>query len=172
MNVAARRRLATLMGRAVLLAGILAIVAGILGMHTLTGNHAAHTLGAGAPPSSVTAAPTGHGPSAHSGHGPSAHNGHGSGAHSGMVQGNRNVVQHEPGAYGASAVACSGSLGSTESPAVACTPLAKAGSLSAPEPGSAGQLADARVRSGVGTMRFYPYLPDGPSPGDLSISRT
>lgn len=163
MNVAARRRLATLMGRAVLLAGILAIVAGILGMHTLTGNHAAHTLGAGAPPSSVTATP--------GGHGPSAHNGHGSGAHSGMVQGNRSVVRGEP-ANGASAVACSGTLGSTESPAVACTPLAKAGSLVAPEPGSAGQLADARVSSGVGTMRFYPYLPDGPSPGDLSISRT
>lgn len=164
MNVAARRRLATLMGRAVLLAGILAIVAGILGMHTLTGNHAAHTLGAGAPPSYATAAPTGHGPSAHSGHGPSAH--------SGMVQGNRSVVRGEPAAYGASAVACSGTLGSTESPAVACTPLAKAGSLVAPEPGSAGQLADARVSSGVGTMRFYAYLPDGPSPGDLSISRT
>ncbi|MEJ1178598.1 MULTISPECIES: hypothetical protein [unclassified Pseudarthrobacter] len=162
MNVAARRRLATLMGRAVLLAGILAIVAGILGMHTLTGNHAAHTLGAGAPPSYATAAPTGHGPS--------AHNGHGSGAHSHSAP--SSVVRGEPAAYGASAVACSDTLGSTESPAVACTPLAKAGSLSAPEPGSAGQLADARVRSGVGTMRFYPYLPDGPSPGDLSISRT
>ena len=164
MNVAARRRLATLMGRAVLLAGILAIVAGILGMHTLTGNHAAHTLGAGAPPSYATAAPGGMGHSAHSGHGPSAH--------SGMVQGNRSVVRGEPAAYGASAVACSGTLGSTESPAAACTPLAKAGSLVAPEPGSVGQLADARVSSGVGTMRYYPYLPDGPSPGDLSISRT
>lgn len=170
MNVAARRRLATLMGRAVLLAGILAIVAGILGMHTLTGNHAAHTLGAGAPPSYATAAPTGHGPSAHSGHGPSAHNGHGSGAHSHSAP--SSVVRGEPAAYGASAVACSGTLGSTESPAVACTPLAKAGSLVAPEPGSAGQLADARVSSGVGTMRFYACLPDGPSPGDLSISRT
>ncbi|MEJ1193991.1 hypothetical protein [Pseudarthrobacter sp. CCNWLW207] len=159
MNVAARRRLATLMGRAVLLAGILAIVAGILGMHTLTGNHAAHTLGAGAPPSSVTATPGGQ---AHMTH---THGGHSHSAPSRVVRG-------EPAAYGASAVACSGTLGSTESPAVACTPLAKAGSLVAPEPGSAGQLADARVSSGVETMRFYPYLPDGPSPGDLSISRT
>jgi len=38
MNAAVRRRLAP-MGRAGLLAGILAIVAGILGMHILTGNH-------------------------------------------------------------------------------------------------------------------------------------
>lgn len=159
MNAAARRRLAAPMGRAGLLAGILAIVAGILGMHVLTGNHAAHTLGAVAPPSYATATPGGQ---AHMTH---AHGGH---SHSAPSR----VVQHEHGAYGASAAACSGSLGSTESPAVACTPLAKAGSLSAPEPGSVGQLPDARVSSGVETMRFYPYLPDGPSPGDLSISRT
>lgn len=161
MNVAARRRLATLMGRAVLLAGILAIVAGILGMHTLTGNHAAHTLGAGAPPSYAAPTPGGMGHSAHS-----------PGGHRGAMQGHRSVVQGQPGAYRPSAAACTGSRGSTESPATACTPLAKAGSLVAPEPGSVGQLADARVSSGVGTMRYYPYLPDGPSPGDLSISRT
>lgn len=161
MNAAARRRLAAPMGRAGLLAGILAIVAGILGMHVLTGNHAAHTLGAVAPPSYATATPGGQ-----------AHMTHAHGAHSGMVQGNRSVVRGEPGAYGASAAACSGSLGSAELPAAGCTPLAKAGSLSAPEPGSVGQLAEARISSGVETMRFYPYLPDGPSPGDLSISRT
>ena len=158
MNAAVRRRLAP-MGRAGLLAGILAILAGILGMHILTGNHTAHTLGAGPPSSSVAALPGGHG------HSPHSH-----GAHSDSVR--SGVVQQEPGAYSASAAACTGSLGSTELPAAACTPLAKAGSLVAPEPGSVGQLADARVSSGAGTMRFYPYLPGSPSPGDLSISRT
>ncbi len=161
MNAAARRRLAALMGRAVLLAGILAIVAGILGMHALTGNHAAHTLGAGPPPSSAVATPGGHGHSVHS------HSGH-----SGVVQGHSGVVQGEPGSDSAPAPAFTGSLGSPELPAAACTPLAKAGSLVAPDPGSVGQLADARGSPGAGSMRFYPYLPDGPSPGDLSISRT
>ena len=166
MKAEGRRRLATLMGRAGLLAGILAIVAGILGMHTLAGNHAAHTLGAGASPSSASATPGGH---VHSVHNQSADSGS---AHSGVLQGHRSVVQQEPAASSASAPACTGSLGSTESPAAACTPLAKAGSLVAPEPGSVGQLLDAWVSPRVGTMRFYPYLPDGPSPGDLSISRT
>lgn len=166
MTAAARRRLATLTGRAVLLAGILAIVAGILGMHTLTGNHAAHTLGAGAPPSTASAT------SGAQAHITQSRGGHSHCAHTRVVQGERSVVQGEPAAHGPSAAACTGSLGSTESPAAACTPLAKAGSLVAPEPGSVGQLADAWVSSGVGTMRFYAYLPDGPSPGDLSISRT
>lgn len=144
MTAATRRRPAGLIGRAGLLTGILAIVAGILGMHTLSGNHAAHTLGAAPPPSSVAVPAGGHIHSGHSAPDPSA----------------------------ASAVACTGSLDGLPQPGAGCTPLAKAGSLAAPEPGSTGQWADAQFSSGAAAPRSYDYLPDGPCPGDLSISRT
>ncbi|HJW01130.1 MAG TPA: hypothetical protein VJ617_18740 [Arthrobacter sp.] len=156
MTASARRRLAALTGHATLLAGILAIVAGILGMHTLTGTHAGHTLGAAAPPSSAAAAVSTALAGGHS-HGSSAHTASGA-AVSGATEG--------------PAASCTGSFAGADLPGAACTPLAKAGSLAAPAPGSAGHLADAAISSGAAALGLYTYLPDGPSPGDLSISRT
>jgi hypothetical protein len=143
--------------RAGLLAGILAIVAGILGMHTMTGNHAAHTLGA-ASPSSSAAAPVSMALASGHSHGHSAHS-----------ASDRSAGPDGPAA---DAAACAGSFAATDLPGAACTPLAKAGSFAAPAPNSAGQLAEAHISSGVTALRFYSYLPAGPSPGDLSISRT
>ena len=155
MTASARRRLAVLVCRAGLLAGILAIVAGILGMHTLTGNHAAHMLGVATPPSSA-AAPAGMAPAGGHSHGYSA----------------SHTSAQSAAAPPSSVAACSGSFAGTELPGAACTPLAKAGSLAAPEPGSAGQLAAADTSSRAAVPGSYAYLPQGPSPGDLSISRT
>ena len=169
MTASARRRLAVLVCRAGLLAGILAIVAGILGMHTLTGNHAAHMLGAAPPPSSA-AAPAGTAPASGHSHGHPAHpatDAAASGADASAPPASRSAA-----APPSSAAACTGSLAGTELPGAACTPLAKAGSLAAPAPGSAGQLADADVSSRAAVPGSYTYLPEGPSPGELSISRT
>ena len=48
MTAVQSRQRAALLCRTALPALILAVVAGILGMHVITGNHAAHTLGAAA----------------------------------------------------------------------------------------------------------------------------
>ena len=50
MTAVQSRQRAALLCRAALPALILAVIAGILGMHVITGNHAAHTLGTGTPP--------------------------------------------------------------------------------------------------------------------------
>ncbi|WP_066293928.1 hypothetical protein [Arthrobacter sp. B6] len=166
MAAATRRRPAALIGRAGLLAGILAIVAGILGMHTLTGNHAAHPLGAAPPPSSVAAPAAGHSGPDMSGHS------HGGQSHRGQSPAAPAAGHSGPDTSAVSAVACTGSLDGVAQPGAGCTPLAKAGSLAAPEPSSTGQWADAHFSSGASAPRSYDYRPDGPCPGDLSISRT
>jgi hypothetical protein len=181
MTATARTRLPVLMGRAWLLAGILAVVAGILGMHGMSGNHGAHMLGAAAPPSSVAApvrvahggvAPVGVPPGTTTpgnmapvrGH---IHGGHAQAGHA--QAGGSQAVNSGPDA---SAAACTGGGAGLGLTGAACTPSAKAASLVAPTPGSAGQPADAPIGSGLAALRSYTYLPAGPSPGDLSISRT
>lgn len=151
MTAVQSRQRAALLCRTALPALILAVIAGILGMHVITGNHAAHTLGAAAPPSSVAAPAAGHS------HGAQTHEGH------------SQAVLRGPDA---TADSCTSGIAGHEPAGAACTPLAKAGSLAAPPPGSTGQPADARIGSGVAALRSYTYLPAGPSPGDLSISRT
>ena len=151
MTAVLSRQRAALLCRTALPALILAVIAGILGMHVITGNHAAHTLGAAAAPSSVAAPATGHS------HGGQTHDGHGP------------AVLSVPDA---TADSCTSGFAGHEPVGAACTPLAKAGSLAAPPPGSTGQPADARITSGLAALRSYTYLPTGPSPGDLSISRT
>jgi hypothetical protein len=56
--------------------------------------------------------------------------------------------------------------------ASSCTPSAKTGSLAAPLPGTTvfGTAPATRVTGAL--LSGYSYLPGGPSPGELSISRT
>ena len=141
---AAGQVLASLLRRAALLAGVLAVIAGIFGMHVMTASHASHA-GAG-----HTHASTAHASTTHSsglGH-PAA------GA----------VVVLSAGAV------CAETCPGAEEAGASCVPSAAAGSFSVVAPpapvmhqGPAGAAVTAAGDS---------YLPSGPTPCELSISRT
>ncbi|WP_427007720.1 DUF6153 family protein [Pseudarthrobacter sp. H2] len=137
---------------AALLAGMLAIIAGILGMHIMTGSPGmpASAAGHGAampqvmqPSAEVKPAP-----------GPAA-------------------VQGIPGAASLSGRSCADKGGCATMSAMdaVCIPSPGNASLAAPLPGTTPLPADDATRSSSG-FTTYAYLPGSPSPGQLCISRT
>lgn len=136
-------RTAALLCRTALLAGILAVIAGIFGMHVMTGNHAAHSLqslGAASVPAADHA------------------------EHDALVP--------AAGADASAHCSCSGSCSRMQAMGATCTPSAKTASFTAPPPGDAGLAVDARAGFNPAAPATYGYWPGSPSPGDLSISRT
>jgi hypothetical protein len=156
---------AAFLHRAGLFAAVLAIMAGIFGMHVMTGTHSMHSPDA-AIATTATAAAAGmvhSGPSGHTGHqtpGPSSDS---------PVSGGQDAA--------GTAVEQCPDTGSCSCPSMqamtgACIPSANTGSLTAPLPGTA-VLA---VNNNPGTLLVgagrWSYLPGSPSPGELCISRT
>lgn len=141
-----------------LFTAVLALIAGIFGMHVMTGTHAMHS------PATATAsvsAPHGASPAGHTAEhlsGPS-------------IAPDVHAAQDEAGAR---TVQCtdSGNCTSMQSMTAACTPSAKTGSLAAPLPGSGIIVRNttAAMPSTIGVR--WSYLPGSPSPGELCISRT
>lgn len=157
MTAPARRLATSFLRRTGGLATILAVIAGILGMHVMTGNHSMHSAAA------MTATGIG---AVHAESPADGHSGHqGSGTHSTHLTSAQDMA-------GVSSEPCSGTCASMQTMTVSCTPSAKSGILSAPLPGSTvfGAVPKAGAFSTVPGPYFY--TPGGPSPGDLSISRT
>lgn len=153
MTATAQARSTAFLHRAGLFAAVLAIIAGIFGMHVMTGTHAMHVA-------SFTAV-TAH--AASSGH----HGGHQA----------KDRDQAAPGAQDTARVHaenCSdpGGCASMQTMTAACTPSAKTGSLTAPLPGTAVFAFGSNTTADARATEYWSYLPDGPSPGELSISRT
>ena len=147
-----------LLRRAGLFTAVLALIAGIFGMHVMTATHAMH--------SPATAAATSNTPHDSSAKG-----------HTGEHLPGQAVALEIPAAQdeaGTRTVQCTDSDGCTSmaSMTAACTPSAKTGALAAPLPG-AGFIART---TGTGTQStvgaWWSYLPGSPSPGELCISRT
>ncbi|WP_120520219.1 hypothetical protein [Arthrobacter celericrescens] len=152
-----------------LLGVVLALIAGILGMHIMSGAHAAHTAAVIKDAGTVDAA-TAEGDPGH------AHHGSGlpeprfteaaPGAAPGAAQGAAGAVDS-----GTTQCSCSGSC-SDQHAATACTPSLGTGTLSAPAPEN-GAHVPAPLQSGADAPRVaWTYRPGSPSPGELSISRT
>ena len=141
---AAGQVLASLLRRAALLAGVLAVIAGIFGMHVMTASHASHA-GAG-----HTHASTAHASTTHS-------SGLGHPAAGAVV-----VLS----AGGVCAETCPGA----EEAGASCVPSAAAGSFSVVAP-PAPVMHQGPAGAAV-TAAGYSYLPSGPTPCELSISRT
>ena len=141
---AASQVLASLLRRAALLAGVLAVIAGIFGMHVMTASHASHA-GAG-----HTHASTAHASTTHS-------SGLGHPAAGAVV-----VLS----AGGVCAETCPGA----EEAGASCVPSAAAGSFSVVAP-PAPVMHQGPAGAAV-TAAGYSYLPSGPTPCELSISRT
>jgi hypothetical protein len=138
-----------------LLAALLAIIAGLFGMHVLVGSHGVHgpVVSSAAADSPVgnpqTTAATGH-----SGHGTAP-------APVAKSTGNQPP-----------SCSCQGSCGEVSAAHATCVPAPGGTSLAAPPPGTVPfdgpDLSGGRFQA----VAEYPYLPGSPSPGDLSISRT
>ncbi|MDI3213959.1 hypothetical protein [Arthrobacter sp. AL12] len=144
--------------RAGLLTAVLALIAGIFGMHVMTATHAMH--------SPATAAAT-----------VSAHHDSSFADHAGEHPPGPPSAPEMPAAQdesGARTVQCTDSNNCTsmQSMTAACTPSAKTGSLAAPLPGT-GIIArnnNAGTQSTISAL--WSYLPGSPSPAELCISRT
>lgn len=146
---------------AVTIAGILAVIAGIFGMHVMTGHHSMHLQSAGpAAPVAQSAA------AVHHGHADAAEvSAHSTPAHAGP--GMPDALSPGPASCGCS-VACPG----VETTSAPCVPSAKTGTLAAPQPAQgAGAFTNAAALH-VGYKVFLGHVPATPSPGELSISRT
>jgi len=166
MTAVSRDPVTAFLLRAGIVAGVLAIIAGIFGMHVMTGNHTMHSPAAAQTPAAAMTAADGH--TGHTGHQSAAHN---------EVPGTTTTAAWPRaadvlGAGPAASCTCSAECHSVPAMSAACVPSAKTGTLTAPDPGQ-GTLAFNNIAVRYdGLSISYSYLPGGPSPGELSISRT
>ncbi|MBT2588379.1 hypothetical protein [Arthrobacter sp. ISL-95] len=146
-----------------LLATVLAIIAGILGMHVMTGTHSAHSS---AIVSAGTQDTTGHAPSVSEAAGHAHH----------MPAPPEPAASQElftlDGAASPAQCSCSGNCSSQHSMSASCIPTVATGGLAAPVPDDSVSIT-AESAAFIITARVpWSYRPGSPSPGDLSISRT
>ncbi|MFK0002354.1 DUF6153 family protein [Paenarthrobacter sp. NPDC090520] len=113
-----------------LLSAVFALIAGILGMHVMTGTHSLH----------ATAAAT--------------------------------HAKHAVEAPSAEHCSCATDCTDQHVKTVSCTPTVATGALAAPAPDSSAALPVTLQPVAFASGKVWQYRPDGPSPGDLSISRT
>lgn len=150
--------------RAGLLPGLLAVIAGIVGMHVLTGPHTMHIAGSSA------AAQTHHVATDRMATENAGHGGHDSHPDARTVIAGGITPNHPgptPGTFsciGGDPCARMSAMGGS------CIPSGSTGSLAAPPPATVSFAADTQACEAA--VSRYAYLPESPSPGDLCISRT
>ncbi|WP_454699796.1 hypothetical protein [Arthrobacter humicola] len=164
---------AALLRRASLLATLLAIVAGLLGMHVLAGSHGVHDMAGAA--ASADGSVADQRTTATAGHASDAgHGGHGSHQAAAMVGPAKAVPAPaaENTAGRPPSCSCQGNCSEVAAAHGSCVPAPGGASLAAPQPGTVAfavpDLSAARLQA----VAAYAYVPGSPSPGDLSISRT
>jgi hypothetical protein len=148
---------------AALLVTVLGLIAGILGMHVMTGTHSAHATMVS---SAMTATP-GDDPAA-AGKDDAGHAAHLTSSRTGAAA---PVGGVSTGAFPAQC-SCSGNCTSGQSMNVSCVPSLASGGLSAPTPAETLSLTAPSQASNILALSIWSYRPGGPSPGELSISRT
>ncbi len=156
MKTAFARQALAILRCTVFLTGVLGIIAGILGMHIMAEDHALSSAPNG---HHATASQTSHAmPAQHSqhaeAHGPS------------ITNPGQNLTQTVK-------ASCSAPCGCATMSAMggACVPSPGTTVLLAPSPGDAA-LPFGSANGLATPPSRYPYIPLGPSPGQLSISRT
>lgn len=176
MATAVRYHAAAALRRGFLLLGLLAVVAGFLGMHIMTGMHGAHVMSAvaaSADPAGVSSLPAdglASRPAAHALHA-------GTAVPDFMAPAPASSSGPEPSDNSRTAAlpaSCMCQSGCTDLASMhsTCVPSAAVNSLAAHPPGMAPASLQTPDMRGDGAGRAYAYLPASPSPGDLSISRT
>lgn len=170
--------------RAALLTGLLAVIAGFLGMHILSGSHGLH--GQASPAVSIEHSPAhtaGQAPSGDTAGHPAGHSGHGAAGTVSQAYDGPAAATTAPSVTPAAATVrgtqvppsceCQGGCAEKPSAHINCTPSPAGASLSAPQPGTTplgAQPWTALARADL--LSSYAYLPGTPTPRDLSISRT
>lgn len=161
-----------MLGRCAVLIGVLAVIAGILGMHVMTGSHVSHSGAAhrGASHAVVshevvshTASGLGAAAQAAAGHPMAADDGEGQPGGPAHPGGDAAVV------LSASAL-CGEACPGVEEAGAECVPPANAGSFPVISPPAAAIQQEARGAAAAAAT--YSYVPSGPTPCELSISRT
>ena len=141
-----------------LLVTVMALIAGVLGMHVMTGLHTQH-------PMSTAETMFISGETAD--HGTAAHDHHGGGA---------SITDAEADAGPATGplaqCACSGNCSTEHAMGVSCVPSTATSVLAAPLPDASTTVPSSFRPVATGTSTLRSYLPGSPSPGELSISRT
>lgn len=147
---------------AALLTGVLALITGILGMHVTAGPNSAHSaVAVSSGLSAATGATSGGEASGHVGHPATTPDPAG--------------LQELSGSNGAASPAqcsCSGDCSSQHSMSASCIPSVTAGGLAAPVPDDTVSITGQSAASTTAARVPWSYRPGGPSPGELSISRT
>ena len=173
--------------RAALLTGLLAVIAGFLGMHMLSGSHDMHGIhGQVSPVDSITRSlghTAGPAPSGDTASHPAGHSGHGAAGSFAQAHDGPAAATTAPAAPpGAATVrgtqappscVCQGGCAGKPSAHIDCTPSPAGASSNAPQPGTSllgAQAWTALARADL--LSSYAYLPGTPTPRDLSISRT
>lgn len=170
--------------RAALLAGILAVIVGFLGMHIFSGSHGMHSQyplpGSAGPAAEHSAAPA-------SATALDAHASHKAVLTAPVSATATPVLATPTSVTPASSMPASVTAGGTQVPAscvcaggcgdkpavhVACTPSPAGASLSAPTPGTTPLAMQSRTRASAAPQPDRTYRPGTPTPLDLSISRT
>ncbi|MET4095070.1 hypothetical protein [Arthrobacter sp. UYCu712] len=154
MTAISARRATAFLRRGALLAGLLAIVAGILGMHIMTGTHAMAAVATGHETGALHAMP--------------AHPGHV--ADITAVPGTTTAA---PGITHAAGPSCADTGGGTMISAMGgnCVPSPGTTTLAARPPGTTPLPSSGGTITGVSDTG-YGFIPRSPSPGQLSVSRT
>ncbi|MDO5862995.1 MULTISPECIES: DUF6153 family protein [Paenarthrobacter] len=141
-----------------LLAAVIALIAGILGMHVMTGDHSAH---AGMTVSEAGTSAAGTSITGHDNHGPAPQ---------------ENALVPERTVLGDVAsptqCSCSGNCASQHAMAASCIPSVAPGGLTAPLPDTSVSITAPSSESANAPSIPWSYRPGSPSPGELSISRT
>lgn len=143
MAKTARHNPAAILLRVALLAGIAAVIAGLLGMHVFSVVHGASASTGHPAAESQTTAAAGH-------PGPAAH--------------------HETPTP--PSCVCGGGCGEQHAAHASCTPAAPTASLSAPPPGTTLLTVLPWSGAEPDRLPAYSYRPATPTPSELSISRT
>lgn len=151
---------AAVLRRTALLAGILAVIAGFLGMHILAGLHGTHGQAAH-PASAASVMPAAR---AHTGHSPAA-----AAPAAPPVFATTVTVGGTP-----MPASCTCQGGCAEKPAahVDCTPSVSGASLSLPPPGTTVVRSQPWATGVAVQWALSAHIPGSPTPNDLSISRT
>jgi hypothetical protein len=158
MTAPAHARAIAFLRRTGLFAAVLALIAGIFGMHVMTATHAMHS------PATAAAAVSAQHESSPAGH---------TGEHSPGPSSASDMPEAE-GEAGTRTVQCtdSGNCTNMQAMTAACTPSAKTGSLAAPLPGTGIIARNINTGTLATISARRSYRPGSPSPGELCISRT
>ncbi|AOY71661.1 hypothetical protein IG195_18775 [Arthrobacter sp. TES] len=146
-----------------LLVTVMALIAGVLGMHVMTGLHTQHPMTTAATTTVISVETVDHGTAAHDHHRGEAGTTDAE-ADAGPAVG--------PAAGGPAQCACSGNCSTEHAMGVFCVPSTATGVLAAPLPDTSTTVPSSFRPVATGSSTLWSYLPGSPSPGELSISRT